>query len=73
MNRYDWANSDYVMYKRALKAEVLEYMRDKDIGMEEAYHYFERIGRRPSLGTMKAVRKEVERRGDTVWNVGEEE
>jgi len=49
-------------YKRAMKAEVLEYMRVKEIGYEEAYHAFTRMGRRPLLRTMQAVRKEVERR-----------
>jgi len=49
-------------YKRAMKAEVLEYMEDKEITYEEAYHAFTRMGRRPLPRTMKAVRKEVERR-----------
>ena len=49
-------------YKRAMKAEVLEYMDDKNIGYEEAYHAFTRMGRSPLVRTMQAVRKEVERR-----------
>ena len=48
-------------YKRAMKAEVLEYMEDKEITYEEAYHAFTRMGRRPLQRTMQAVRKEVER------------
>jgi hypothetical protein len=49
-------------YKRAMKEEVLEYMRVKEITYEEAYHAFTRMGRRPLTRTMRAVRKEVERR-----------
>tara|TARA_R110000850_G_scaffold202076_1_gene328121 strand:- start:74 stop:247 length:174 start_codon:yes stop_codon:yes gene_type:complete len=53
-------------YKRVMKAEMLEYMVIYDIGYEEAYHYFTRMGRRPLQRTMQAVRKEVER-----WKVEE--
>lgn len=49
-------------YKRAMKEEVLEYMRVKEITYEEAFHAFTRMGRRPLTRTMQAVRKEVERR-----------
>jgi hypothetical protein len=45
-----------------MKEEVLEYMRVKEITYEEAYHAFTRMGRRPLTRTMRAVRKEVERR-----------
>ena len=47
-------------YKRAMKAEVLEYMQHKNITYEEAYHAFTRMGRRPLQRTMQAVRKELE-------------
>ena len=53
-------------YKRAVKTEVLEYMLEKNIGYEEAYHAFARMGRRPLTRTMKAVRKEVERRKEAI-------
>ncbi len=49
-----------------MKAEMLEYMVIYDIGYEEAYHFFTRMGRRPLQRTMQAVRKEVER-----WKVEE--
>ena len=49
-------------YNRVCKAEMLEYMRDKNINYMEASDAFARMGRRPLTRTMKAVRKEVERR-----------
>ena len=53
-------------YKRAMKAEVLEYMQHKNITYEEAFHAFTRMGRRPLPRTMRAVRREVERRKEMV-------
>lgn len=65
-------------YSRVCKEEMLEYMRDKNINYMEASDAFARMGRRPLLRTMQAVRKEVERRKKMVeWldahDGGEEE
>lgn len=45
-----------------MKAEMLDYMRDKNINYMEASDAFARMGRQPLQRTMQAVRKEVERR-----------
>jgi len=49
-------------YNRVCKAEMLEYMRDKNINYMEASDAFARMGRRPLQRTMQAVRKEEGRR-----------